>query len=47
MINDKADEFIEKGFQLLFYRYQIGLETPIKGSEFAFVFIYYIKNAIK
>ena len=36
MINDKADEFIEKRFQLLFYKYQIGLETPIKGSEFAF-----------
>ena len=27
MTNDKPDEFIEKLFQSLLYRYQIGLET--------------------
>ena len=36
MINDKADEIIEKHFQSLLSRFQIGLETLIKGSGFAF-----------
>ena len=36
MINDKTDEVIEKLFQSLFSRYQIGLETSMKGSDFIF-----------
>ena len=36
MINDKADEVIEELFQSPFSRYQIGLETSIKGSDFIF-----------
>ena len=37
MINDKTDEFIKRLFSsLLSSRYQIGLETPMKGSEFVF-----------
>ena len=36
MINDKADEVTEELFQSLLSRYQIGLETSVKGSEFAF-----------
>ena len=34
MINDKADEVIKELFQSLLSRYQIGLETSMKGSEF-------------
>ena len=34
MINDKADEVIEVNFESLLSRYQIGLETLTKGSEF-------------
>ena len=43
MIHDKADEFIKKRFQSLFYRYQIGLETSVRGSDFIFdcvIFLY-------
>ena len=36
IINDKADEIIEKRFQILLSRYQIGLETSMKGSDFIF-----------
>ena len=36
MINDKADEVIEDLFQSLRSRYQIGLETSMKGSDFVF-----------
>ena len=36
MIHDKADEIIEKLFQSLLKRYQIGLETSIRGSDFIF-----------
>ena len=36
MINDKADEFIERRFETLFNRYQIGLETSMRGSDFIF-----------
>ena len=36
MINDKANEVIEKNFQLLLSRYQIGLETSMRGSDFIF-----------
>ena len=34
MTNDKADEVIEELFQSLLSRYQIGLETTMKGSSF-------------
>ena len=34
MINDKADEVIEELFKSLLSRYQIGLETSMKGSTF-------------
>ena len=36
MINDKADEVIEERFQTRFSRYQIGLETSMKGNECVF-----------
>ena len=40
MINEKVDEVIEKPFQSLPSRYQIGLETPMKGSDFIFDCVY-------
>ena len=36
MITDKPDEFIEELFQPLLSRYQVGLETSMKGSDFIF-----------
>ena len=33
MINDEADEILEY-FLSLFNRYEIGLETPMRGSDF-------------
>ena len=36
MINDKADEVIEELFQSLLSRYQIDVETTMKGSSFIF-----------
>ena len=36
MINDKAEEFVEERFQSLLSRYQIGLETSMRGSNFIF-----------
>ena len=36
MINDEAEENREEHFQSLLSRYQIGLETSMKGSTFAF-----------
>ena len=42
MINDKTDEVIEKLFQSLFSRYQIGLETSMKGSDFIFDCIHWL-----
>ena len=36
MIHDFADEVIEERFQSLLYRYQIGLETSMRGSDFTF-----------
>ena len=48
MINDNADKVIEELFQSALSRYQIGLETSMKDSNFyLIVFIYYIINAIK
>ena len=36
LINDKSDEVIEKLFESLLNRYQIGLETSMWGSDFIF-----------
>ena len=36
MINDKADEVLKKLFQSFLSRYQIKLQTSIKGCEFVF-----------
>ena len=36
MINDKADEIFEKHFESLLNRYQIGLETSVRDSDFIF-----------
>ena len=36
MINDKVHEVIEELFQSLLPRYQIGLETSMKDSDFIF-----------
>ena len=36
MVNDKTVEVIEELFQSLLSRYQIGLETLMKGSDFIF-----------
>ena len=36
MINDKADKVLEELFQSLLSRYQIVLETSMKGSNFIF-----------
>ena len=35
-INDKADEIIEKNFQSLLFRYDIGLETSMKSNDVVF-----------
>ena len=39
MINYKADEFVEKHFESL-NRYQNNLEKLMKGSKFAFDYVY-------
>ena len=44
MINNKADEVIDELFQSLLSRYQIGLETLTKGSDYFYLFI---TNVIK
>ena len=36
VINDKANEFMEELFQSFLSRYQIRLETSVKGSDFIF-----------
>ena len=36
MINDKADEVIEKLFKSLLNGFKNNLETPIEGSDFTF-----------
>ena len=36
MAYDEANEFIEELFQLLLFRYQFGLETSMRGSDFIF-----------
>ena len=48
MINDKVDEVIENFFQSHFSRYQIGLETSMKGHNFIFdCVIFCITNFVK
>ena len=51
VINDKVDEVIEELFQSLLLRYQIGLETPMKGSDLSLIVLIYhfdfITNVIK
>ena len=44
---DKAGEVIEQLFESVLSRYEIGLETSMKGIEFIFGCISYITNAIK
>ena len=44
-INYKADEIIAEFFQSLLSRYEIGLETSVKGNDMVFDcihFLYYI-----
>ena len=40
MINDKADKVIEEHFHSHLCRYQIGLETSMKDSDFAFNYVH-------
>ena len=40
MINDKPEEVTVELFQLLLSRYQIGLETLMRGSDFIFHSVY-------
>ena len=40
MINDKVDEVFEEPFPSLLPRYQITLETTMKGSSFIFDHVY-------
>ena len=48
MIKDKADEIIKEIYQPLLSRYQAGLKTSIKASDFIFDCVYFfVTNAIK
>ena len=40
MVNDKADEVTEKPVQSLLFRYQSGLDTSMKASDFIFDCVY-------
>ena len=40
MIKDKADKIIEELFQSLLSRYEIGLETSVRGSNFIFEYVH-------
>ena len=40
MIYDNADEVTRELFELLLNRYQIGLETPTRGNNFIFDYVY-------
>ena len=42
MVNYKADEVIEELFQSLLSRYQIGLETSMKGSDLVFDCVHFL-----
>ena len=46
MINDKAHEVIEELYVLLLNRYQVGLQTTIRSSDFIFDCVHKI-NVIK
>ena len=46
MINDKAHEVIEELYVSLLNRYQVGLETTIRSSDFIFDCVHKI-NVIK
>ena len=39
MINDEAYEVIKKPFESILSRYQIGLETTMKGKDFVFDYV--------
>ena len=41
-IYDNADEIIETLFDSLLYRYQIGLETLTRGSDFIFICVHFL-----
>ena len=45
LINDKENEVIEELFKSLLSRYQIGLETSLKGNDFIFdcIYLFYYK----
>ena len=48
MTYDNLDETIEELFDLLLFRYQIGLKTRLRRSEFNFDFVnFFIANVIK
>ena len=34
VINDKANKVVKECFQSLFFRYQVRLETSMRGSDF-------------
>ena len=40
MINDKEEKVTEELFESLLNRYQIGLETSVRGSDFIFDYIH-------
>ena len=42
MIYDNPDEVIEELFESLFNRYQIGLETSMRGCDFIFDFVHFL-----
>ena len=43
MINDKANEVIKELFQSLVSRYQIGLEISMRGSDFIFDCVHWLR----
>ena len=47
MISDKADEVNEELFELFLNRYQLELETSMRGYDFIFILNCCITNVIK
>ena len=45
MLNNKADEVIEKFFESVLHRYRNGLEASMRGTDFIFdcIFLLYYK----
>ena len=39
MISDKVDEVIEKLFESILSKFQVGLEELVKGSDFVFDYV--------